>query len=244
MTIIAVAGKMGSGKDTAVEHLVRNYGFKRMAFADNLKYACMNVFGLSYEQCFDEAEKFKPFTEWQPGFFWGGKDVAKPISFTGKHAEGLIHWAHGVNKFDVTSEMKIAIYNMIGKVTFETPRHILQYVGTEILRNIIDEDYHAKVLYQDIQASGAKNIAISDCRFPNERQKIREWGGSLILVTGRETDKPADEKSKSHASENSFGVVGDYDFAIANVATLEVFYTNVDWIMVNQFKMTKSTNVA
>lgn len=242
--IIAIAGKMGSGKDTGVNHLVENYNFKRMAFADNLKFMCMNVFGLSYDECFDEEMKFRPFGYKKERYWFWEKFYKTPITFKQRHAEGIINWAKEENHFPITDEMRSAIYRLIGIVKFETPRHVLQYVGTEILRNIIDEDYHAKVLYQDILSSGVENIAISDCRFPNERQKVKEWGGTTIIVTGRETDKAADDKSKSHASENSLGTISDYDFSISNTHTLETFYSNLDSIMLNEFKLIKSKKAA
>ena len=231
--ILAVAGKMGSGKDTVAKHLVENLGFVRMAFADNLKYACMNAFGLSYEDCFNEEAKFKPFGYDKEYFWFWEKFEKNPVIFNTRHAYSIINWAKEINNFPVTNTQVAEILAMVGRVNFETPRHILQYVGTEIFRNIIDEDYHAKVLANEIKQSGAQNIVISDCRFPNERIKVKSWGGTTILVTGRETSEPADLKSKAHASENSLGTEIDYDYVILNNGTLVNLYEAVDGIILD-----------
>jgi hypothetical protein len=41
--IVGVAGRLGAGKDTVGDYLVRAYGFKRVAFADALKELCSHV---------------------------------------------------------------------------------------------------------------------------------------------------------------------------------------------------------
>lgn len=237
--IIAIAGKMGSGKDTGANHLVKNYGFKRMAFADNLKYMCINAFGLSYEQCFDEELKIQPFGYEETHFFFFKTFKPYSIVLTSKRLHSIIDWAETINGFEVTTEMRDSIYRLAGK-EFSSPRHILQFVGTEICRNIIDEDYHAKVLHKNISSSGIKNVVISDCRFPNERNKIKEWAGFTSIVLGRETTKNTDSAAKSHASENSLGAPEEYDFVIYNDSTLEDFYEKIDVIMLNNFNISYS----
>jgi hypothetical protein len=45
ITIIALTGKAGSGKDTAANYLIENYGYQKMSFAETLKDAVAAVFG-------------------------------------------------------------------------------------------------------------------------------------------------------------------------------------------------------
>jgi len=47
--VIGIAGKIGSGKDTAADYLCTVHGFKRMSFAQPLKEAVCAVFGWEYE---------------------------------------------------------------------------------------------------------------------------------------------------------------------------------------------------
>ncbi len=45
MTIIAISGLIGSGKDTVADYLVNVHGFRRDSFANNLKDAVSAIFG-------------------------------------------------------------------------------------------------------------------------------------------------------------------------------------------------------
>lgn len=47
--IVMISGKMYSGKDTAADFLVKNYNFKRFAFADILKDEVSAIFGINRE---------------------------------------------------------------------------------------------------------------------------------------------------------------------------------------------------
>lgn len=54
MRIIGLGCTAQVGKDTAAEYLEKKYPgrVKRVAFADKLKKICMDLFGLTYEQCY------------------------------------------------------------------------------------------------------------------------------------------------------------------------------------------------
>lgn len=55
MKIIGVVGKKRSGKDTVAAML--GAGVRRIAFADKLKHVAMQMFGLSFEQCYEAADQ-------------------------------------------------------------------------------------------------------------------------------------------------------------------------------------------
>jgi dephospho-CoA kinase len=56
-SIILIAGKAGSGKDTVANHLVKNHSFKRFAFADTLKEYTSKKYNVPLELLFSQEGK-------------------------------------------------------------------------------------------------------------------------------------------------------------------------------------------
>jgi len=54
MVIIGIHGKARSGKTTAANHLIAQYGFMRMSFADALKEAAHLIFGISMVELYSD----------------------------------------------------------------------------------------------------------------------------------------------------------------------------------------------
>lgn len=61
-----------------------------------------------------------------------------------------------------------------------TPRLALQLLGTDVFRN----HFHKDIWMWSVMAryKGDEHVVISDCRFPNEIQAIRDMGGRIIQV--------------------------------------------------------------
>jgi len=55
--IVGLTGRSGSGKDTVGEHLHENYDFHRLAFAQQIKTAAINIFDLDYGQVYGEKKE-------------------------------------------------------------------------------------------------------------------------------------------------------------------------------------------
>ena len=62
-----------------------------------------------------------------------------------------------------------------------TPRWVLQYWGTEVCRKGFHDDIWISSLENKLRNS-TDNIVISDCRFPNEIQSLKQAGGSIVWV--------------------------------------------------------------
>ena len=62
-----------------------------------------------------------------------------------------------------------------------TPRFALQYLGTNLLRNQLHQNIWVDCLERKIMESD-KNIVITDVRFPNEIDMIRNVGGEVWRV--------------------------------------------------------------
>ena len=62
-----------------------------------------------------------------------------------------------------------------------TPRNMLQFLGTDVLRIHLHEDIWVNALERKILNTD-KNIIITDCRFKNEIDMLRQLGGLVIRV--------------------------------------------------------------
>jgi hypothetical protein len=87
-----------------------------------------------------------------------------------------------------------------------TPRKILQLLGTEAGREIIHPNIWVNSLFADYTTDS--NWVITDVRFPNEAQAIKDRGGIVIRI-----ERPGGEShcGGAHASETA---LDDYDFDI------------------------------
>ena len=54
LVVFGMTGRKRSGKDTSGERLVRDHGLVRIAFADALKEACIDIFGFTEEQVYGD----------------------------------------------------------------------------------------------------------------------------------------------------------------------------------------------
>ena len=63
-----------------------------------------------------------------------------------------------------------------------TPRWILQHFGTNVCRNCFHQDIWLASLEHKLPITSG-NIVISDCRFPNELQLIRDRGGIIFRIS-------------------------------------------------------------
>lgn len=65
-----------------------------------------------------------------------------------------------------------------------TPRYMMQTLGTEWGRNLIDPDLWVKAVMRDAVAAVANGyaVAFADVRFPNEAQAIRDLDGIIIQI--------------------------------------------------------------
>lgn len=121
-----------------------------------------------------------------------------------------------------------------------TPRRIMQYVGTDLFRNNIENLFpglegnfftHAfKIWYQEQIALEPKLcVVISDVRFQNEVDMIHELGGSVIKINRNCT--PAVGISTAHSSETEMNKIKSVDYEILNNKTTDDLYKKIDEII-------------
>ncbi|MFC9736700.1 hypothetical protein ACFVKC_02145 [Streptomyces noursei] len=110
------------------------------------------------------------------------------------------------------------------KEMYPEVRQMLQGLGTEGGRATLGENVWVEALFRDHDTWGP--TVITDVRFPNEADAIRERGGLVVEI--RRPSQALIEDS-DHISENA---LADYDFdvTILNTGTLEGFRANVEAI--------------
>jgi len=132
-----------------------------------------------------------------------------------------------------------------------TPRWVLQYWGTDVLR----QNFHDEIWIASLENKIRKtqdNIVISDVRFPNEISAIHNAGGVVIRVKrGPEPEWYEDalsvnrgenrnsswslsqtrlEKFGIHASETAW-VGGDIDYVMENDGTIDQLFTQLEAVL-------------
>jgi hypothetical protein len=105
----------------------------------------------------------------------------------------------------------------------KTPRQMMQLVGTDLFRNHVDKDFWIKHMEFWIEMHPEESIIISDVRFQNEADLIKERGGYLWKI-----DRTT-AFSDHHESENQ--QIKGIDFNIYNETSLDDLYQEIDRLM-------------
>ena len=131
-----------------------------------------------------------------------------------------------------------------------TPRWVLQYWGTEVLRRGFHDDIWIASLEARLRNS-KDNIVISDCRFPNEILAIKNAGGKVIwvqrgdlpwwydiAVRANQNNKDARQVLVSHnvhASETAW-VGTNFDATVDNNSSIEKLYSTLSNLLEGRFE--------
>jgi len=138
--IIAFSGRKQSGKTICSEFLkglLLSNGYSEVEiynFADPLKEdICMNMFGLSYVQCYGEDHNKNELID----AYWEDKQL--------------------------------------------TARDLMQLIGTDLFRKL-NNNVWVNALINKIKKSKLQVVIVSDCRFPNEIEAIKNNGGIVFRL--------------------------------------------------------------
>ena len=147
---------------------------KLYSFADPLKQdICINMFGLTYEQCYGTDDNKNSLTniEWKnmPGY--NGEN------------NGLM-----------------------------TARQVMEFIGTDIFRKI-DTNVWVNATIKKINKDKSKLAIITDCRFPNEIQAIKNNGGKILRLTRNPFN--SDHLSETILDQNNYDW-NNFDYVIEN----------------------------
>ncbi len=136
-----------------------------------------------------------------------------------------------------------------------TPRWVLQYWGTEVCRKAFHDDIWIASLENKLRNS-KDHVVISDCRFPNEIQSIRNAGGKIIWVKrgdlpewyqdalaanqlGSNLALNELKRQKIHASETAW-VGTKFDYEVENNGTIDDLFQQIRSIISDKIALSPS----
>jgi hypothetical protein len=135
-----------------------------------------------------------------------------------------------------------------------TPRWILQYWGTEVCRKSFHDDIWIASLQNKIRNS-RDSVAISDCRFPNEIQAIKDAGGTIVWVQrgelpawynlavsanqGHNLSTQELKRIGIHASETAW-VGTEFDCILDNNGTIDDLYKQIKNLVLDRLVSTSA----
>lgn len=97
-------------------------------------------------------------------------------------------------------------------------REMLQKIGTDLIRNQIDQDFWVRLCRNKIAAlstNGIKKIVIDDVRFPNEYHMVKSLNGFVVKIQSFGNNNNNMQSVNNHESE-VYADYMHYDFLIVN----------------------------
>ena len=128
-----------------------------------------------------------------------------------------------VNKFE---DQEFKKTNLGPEWGYMTVREFLQRIGTEAIRNNLHKDTWLNAFWIDYH--NENKWIITDCRFENEYNSIKERRGLMIKV-----ERPGIE-NQNHASETGLDMITDWDYVIKNDSTTVDLIKKVQEILIKE----------
>lgn len=173
--IMAFCGSKGAGKDTSanmIKELVTDGPVETLAFAGHLKAVCSKVFNIEMKYFTDPSLKEVELDT----YVVLGKDNIEAV----------------FKAFDITEyTYDQHVRPHVGQV-FDTPRQVLQYIGTEVLHPI-DPLIHAKMTLKNKNPNAL--TLITDLRFQQEFDYVKNSPGFMAVYV-------ANDKAESFAGSD------------------------------------------
>jgi hypothetical protein len=187
---IVLSGKKQTGKDTS-GNMIKNILLERglvaelTAFAEPLKRMCIDIIGLDENLIYGNNEDKETLTH----VIWD--NFPEEIRL----------------KYSNSTYMDSICNNELPKMRSGpmTIREVLQVIGTDIFRQMIDWDIWAKSPFN--KKWDADVVIITDCRFPNEKDVTESRGGVIIRL---ERDTRLDDSHESETALDGFSFKHSY----------------------------------
>lgn len=210
--IVCMSGKAGSGKDTVADYLVSKHGFQRMAFADPLRDIVQLVFVLDHDSVWDRKLREFPLKN-LPNYIELGKICGSEF---------------------ISNKTAIESVGNIKDENYWSVRKLLQFIGTEMFRNLINRDTWVMNFTQRMEPG--VNYVISDCRFLNEYEWIKnKFGGKILFLDI--IRKGCDGVKVGLENHESERYKLPSDITIENNGTLEELYIKITNLIMSTLKI-------
>jgi len=207
MQVIGLCGYAGSGKDTAAQALV-DIGWQRVSFADPIREIALAI---------------------DPIVYVGQGWLSKWTSWYVKVLPNWIRRRIWVEPFVLHLRAFVCYHGWDEAKKHREVRNLLQRIGTEVGREMIDENIWVCMASNKIKEAAIEcripGIVITDLRFPNELEELRVWARSKLVRISRPGIGPVNDHQSDRLLE-SFEVdhelVNDGDVAKLHAAILAV----------------------
>lgn len=240
--LIGLHGEKYAGKDSAALGLLRERGFVKVSFAHPMKemlrvYLCSTVsVGATVDLMLDkllEVQGVSAYSRRQlvlgdgqgvATTYLDGRTpayaIAELISWGIQHIGGEFWYGNGTGPAYADDQVELLLEGYLKQVESprinnKTPRYLMQTIGTEWGRERMHQDF-----WRDLGLRMAKahpRCVITDVRFDNEAQAVRDAGGYMVKIIREGMPKAND----AHASEAG---VSDHliNSRVYNQSTVEV----------------------
>lgn len=103
------------------------------------------------------------------------------------------------------------------------PRDLLNKIGTEIIRNKIDPEFHINRLLQDFEVLSYfyDTFIVNDVRLPIEIEKVKEKYDDVTTIKIFRESTELTDSQKKEMTETGLDNYKDFDFEVDNSGTLE-----------------------
>ena len=103
------------------------------------------------------------------------------------------------------------------------PRELLNKIGTEIIRDKIDPNFHINRLIQDIKVLSYfyDVFVVSDVRFPVEIERIKKEFDDVTTIKVIRENNELTLEEQNHSTENSLDNYNNFDYVVINDKSLE-----------------------
>jgi hypothetical protein len=193
--LVTLSGKAHAGKSEVAKVLIKHFSFVEHTLAYTLKRMCETVFFMSEYDTEDPVGKETPFD--------------KPIQVDADHVIDLLMYLKFQLGLQLAQETKDIIReSMLALPPLVSPRKVLQFIGTEVLRKALGEDVHVDFWERQFKKNPSKEVVVTDVRFSNEKKYFQIKGGLQILVLdGTENEGVITHKSELGWDKKEFDLI-------------------------------------